>query len=247
MKKRILALLIVLSMLLTTACGYRTEIKLKSAKDYTAKTYVCYTKSELKEYDLSTKDAEKKITVGGKTYYCINGEDEDDPAGADEDALDGMLFTSGKFELPLSTIGEDSDTLDNLETFLDGMDFWQYKITFPKKVLKANGTICKDGYSVIFNLKKSLTDVKKGGRMYAAFTNTAMTAKKITIEGVTDGKTYSTTRTIKVSSSGVIKSLTLNGREVDGNTFKVKKSGTYTVKVSLLSGSSKTVKFKIKK
>lgn len=251
MKKRILIFLMALSMLLCSACGVRTEIKFKADKSYTQKNYYCLSKSELKDFELSAKDADKKVTVNGKTYYAFSDAGMDD-VGMDEeseidDVFKDMYLTSSKAEFPFSTIGSSKEDIESADLVSSTMDFYQYKFTFPKKILKTNGKITNNGYSVIFDLTKVVTDWKKGSRVYVAFTNTAVNSTKITIDGITNGKTYSTTRTVKVSSPGVIKSLTLNGRQTHGNTFKVKKSGNYTVTVKLLSGKTKTVKFTIKK
>ncbi|SFR79904.1 hypothetical protein [Anaeromicropila populeti] len=66
------------------------------------------------------------------------------------------------------------------------------------------------------------------------------------VSGVTSGKTYKKNKTIKFTDKSGIKSAKLNGKTIKSG-YVVKKSGTYTLKVTDKAGNVKTVKFKIKK
>ena len=67
-----------------------------------------------------------------------------------------------------------------------------------------------------------------------------------TITGVTNGKTYRSTRTIKFSDKYGVKTATLNGNTIRSGK-KVSRPGKYTVRVTDKSGNIRTVKFTIKK
>ena len=74
----------------------------------------------------------------------------------------------------------------------------------------------------------------------------AVNSKKITIKGVSNGKTYNKAKTVKISSPGVIKWVKVNGEPIGKNTYKAKKNGKYTVQVKLISGATKKITFRIR-
>lgn len=69
---------------------------------------------------------------------------------------------------------------------------------------------------------------------------------KPTIKGVTNNKVYKKACTITFSDKYGVKSAKLNGKTIK-NKKKVRKNGSYTLKVTDKAGNTNTVKFKIKK
>ena len=107
-----------------------------------------------------------------------------------------------------------------------------------------NGKAVKSGTKVGRTGKYTLKVTDKAGNIRQA----TFVIDKVnpTITGVTNGKTYRSTRTIKFSDKYGVKTATLNGNTIRSGK-KVSRPGKYTVRVTDKSGNIRTVKFTIKK
>ncbi len=118
-----------------------------------------------------------------------------------------------------------------------------FYIKYPFKVYKANGKIQKDHYTVQYSLK----DIRKNVRLYAVSSAKYANDRNCEISGVKNNAYYRKNKAIKLKSDGVITNFQVNKVSQVTNTYTAKKEGVYRIKVKMLAGNTKSVKFTIDK
>ena len=254
---------------LLAGCGFTEEIQVNP--DYSGKvtTKIYYSRNDFEnetddytEEDLKDYEVEK---IGGDPYYYDPNEVESEEFSAKDAKEIFVVLNKSKAEMALDYKKQDPSEMGGMGMIMEeakanggttskispeealkemGLDFYTLQIKYPKKVLKANGSISKDGKTVTYNLVRLMA--RKTPRLYAAMNKKAITSKKISISGVKNHKVYKKPRVVKVSSPGVIKWIKVNGKLITSNRYKAKKKGKYKVVVKLLSGKKKTVRFRIR-
>ncbi len=126
---------------------------------------------------------------------------------------------------------------------LGSMADLSFQIKYPFQVYKTNGKLLKDKYTVQYSLKT----LHGAERIYAVSSKKYADNKKCVFSGVKNKAYYCKNKKVKVESEGVITSFKVNQEVQPENVYTAKKEGTYSLKVKLLSGSSKTLKFTIDK
>lgn len=106
-----------------------------------------------------------------------------------------------------------------------------------------NGKLIKSGTKVSKEGSYVLVVADKAGNSTVVRFAIDKTAPKVS--GVSHGKTYKGSRTIKFTDNKSVKTATLNGKAVKSGT-KVSKKGNHTLKVSDRAGNVTTVRFTIK-
>ena len=139
-----------------------------------------------------------------------------------------------------------------------GVEFANYAITLPYKVVKTNLKLSDDGKTVFVTKK----DFNKSQTLYAIYNKDAASAKTIEYSGAAKGKIYNSKRYLTITTKNVIKkvAITRNGKsykdtesyEKDGktydniyNTFAFVKDGKYTVKTTLVNDAVKSTNFTV--
>lgn len=115
------------------------------------------------------------------------------------------------------------------------------KVKYPFQVYQTNGILQEDGCTVFY----PMNTMKGTERIYAVRTAKCANTGTCTIKGVKDNGCYRKIKTVKASSGGVITSFQVNNESQPENEYTAVKDGRYKVKVKMLTGSTKTVKFTI--
>lgn len=259
MKKKLWMLAGMLVLIFTiTSCGLEEQITINPDLSSNVSSGYYYSEAELKEmadaYDMTMEEVMEDLEpleVDGKIYY---GSMESDKLSATE-TKEGFVDLT-KQHLVVQAWSEP------LGTELDDMDveFVNCAITLPAKVVKTNLTLAEDGKTVLL----TKADFEKASTLYAIFDKDAAASTSVTYSGVTKGKLYKTKRYVTITSKNVIKkvSITRNGKtykntnyyEKDGkvydnvyNKFVCVKDGKYTIKTTLVNGTTKSTNFTVDK
>lgn len=143
------------------------------------------------------------------------------------------------FEEIQKEIAAGEDFPENLN-FLNTEDI-TVKVQYPFQVYQTNGILQEDGHTVVYPMDQ----MKGRERIYAVRTAQCANAGTCTIKGVKNNGCYRKSKTVKASSGGVITSFRVNNESQPVNEYTAITDGVYKVKVKLLAGSAKTVKFTI--
>lgn len=115
------------------------------------------------------------------------------------------------------------------------------KVRYPFQVYRTNGILQEDGCTVFY----PLNEIKGKERIYAVRTAKCANTGTCTIKGVKNNGCYRKIKTVKASSGGVITSFRVNNESQPENEYTAVEDGVYKVKVKMLTGSTKTVKFTV--
>ncbi|MCI9174111.1 MAG: hypothetical protein HFH49_04065 [Lachnospiraceae bacterium] len=115
------------------------------------------------------------------------------------------------------------------------------KVQYPFQVYQTNGILQEDGCTAVYPMDK----MKGSERIYAVRTAQCANTRTCTIKGVKNNGCYRKIKTVTASSGGVITSFRVNSESQPVNEYTAVNDGVYKVKVKLLAGSTKTVKFTI--
>ncbi len=259
MKKKLLLLAGMLVLMLAfTSCGMDMKAVINEDLSSTQEATIYYSEDELKEMiegeDITFEEATADLTpveIDGKMYY---GTTETEKLSATDTKEDFVDLT--KQHMVIQSWAEPQGE------FFDEMDveFVNYAITLPAKVVKTNLTVADDGKTVLV----TKDDFYKKQTLYAIYNKDAAASKSITYSGVTKGKIYKVKKYLTITSKNVIKkvAITRNGKtfkdtdyyEKDGklydnvyNKFAFVKDGKYTVKTTLVNGAVKSTNFTVDK
>lgn len=217
MKKRIVALTLVLMTVLGSFAGCGTENHIDVKADGTVKEtdYFYYTDDDVKN-GLSNNENNGKY-LGKKTY---NGVEYSVYQAKDSDTnkeLVRKMKPNGFYYTYVET--KDSD----MQSLMSSVSPCIFTVTFPNKVTESNGTISEDGKSVTFDLAQFL----KSDEMYAYNEDYVKTkfAELVGIEGQ-----YTNKKTLKIHGFSEIKDVQLNRKDLG-----------VTDKVTLSNGSNSVV------
>lgn len=259
MKKKLLLLSgLLVVMLAFSSCGMDTKMTIKSDLTSTDETSFYYSEEELQEIadeeDVTLEEVVVDLTPlerDGKMYY---GTTETEKLTAAETKENFVDLTKQHIVIQ-SWAQPQGEALDEM-----GVEFINYAITLPYKVVKTNLQLAEDGKTVLV----SKADFDKKQTLYAIYNKDAASTKVITYSGVTKGKIYKTKKYLTITSKNVIKkvAITRNGKtfkdteiyEKDGkiydnayNRFAFVKDGKYTVKTTLVNGGVKSTNFTVDK
>lgn len=257
--KRILEILVAVMMLVLFAgCGVEESITIQ--KDFSSRISVKY-------YTTSQEEAAVEEALDGVAYEQLMQETGCTYLGKEElegvehnvyqitqkmskaDTRDSFaVLNKHQAVLGMDDLQEMSDELLGGEEFPENLNFLRtshiaLKIKYPFPVYKTNGKLQSDGYTVQY----SMNDVKGSGRIYAVDSKKIANIRKCTISGVKNKGCYRKTKKVKISSEGVITSVTVNGESQPLNKYEASEDGNYKIKVKLLSGSVKNIQFVIDK
>ena len=217
MKKRIVALTLVLMTVLGSFAGCGTENHIDVKADGTVKEtdYFYYTDDDVKN-GLSNNENNGKY-LGKKTY---NGVEYSVYQAKDSDTnkeLVRKMKPNGFYYTYVET--KDSD----MQSLMSSVSPCIFTVTFPNKVTESNGTISEDGKSLTFDLAQFL----KSDEMYAYNEDYVKTkfAELVGIEGQ-----YTNKKTLKIHGFSEIKDVQLNRKDLG-----------VTDKVTLSNGSNSVV------
>lgn len=137
------------------------------------------------------------------------------------------------------------DDLDGYVYTSDGIRVLQndLNITCPFVVAVTNGDVMEDGRTVQF----CLDELEDYERLFAVGSKRVARIRTCTISGVEDGGFYRKDKVVKATSDGVIISFSVNGESLPVNEYRAVREGTYRVRVKMLSGATRKVKFTIDK
>lgn len=150
-----------------------------------------------------------------------------------------VTLTSTQAVLHMADLAETADETNEAQE----LEYAMLNVRYPFKVYKTNGKLMKDGYTVQYPLEKMM-NVE---RLYAVSSAKYANEKNCTVSGVKNKGYYRKTKTVKAKSQGVITSFKVNNVSQETNSYQAKKDGTYTVKIKMLAGNTKNVKFVIDK
>ncbi|TGY95428.1 hypothetical protein E5329_14775 [Petralouisia muris] len=149
-----------------------------------------------------------------------------------------VLDIGGFEEIQKEILG--GEDFPNSLKFLNTEDI-TVKVKYPFQVYKTNGILQEDGCTVFY----PLNTIKNKERIYAVRTSKCAKTGTCTIKGVKNNGCYRKIKTVKASSGGVITSFRVNNESQPENEYTAVKDGVYKVKVKMLTGSTKTVKFTV--
>ena len=217
MKKRIVALTLVLMTVLGSFAGCGTENHIDVKADGTVKEtdYFYYTDEDVKNGLSNNENNGKylgKKTYSGVEYSVYQAKDSDT-----NKELVRKMKPNGFYYTYVET--KDSD----MQSLMSSVSPCIFTVTFPNKVTESNGTISEDGKSVTFDLAQFL----KSDEMYAYNEDYVKTkfAELVGIEGQ-----YTNKKTLKIHGFSEIKDVQLNRKDLG-----------VTDKVTLSNGSNSVV------
>lgn len=228
-----------------------------------ADTMLQATTSTKPVYPVDNKAPVIKGIKDGKYYDDWTSVELDDNIGIKSATVNGkkmgtneMFFNDAKYNITVKDFAGNTTKatffIDSTDPTVKGVKNNAYyntskKITFSdKNGIKSallNGKSIKSG-KVVSNpgsYKLSVTD-PAGNDKEVKF---IIDKKKPTVTGVTNGKTYTSSKTIKFSDNRKVKSATLNGQKIKSGK-KVTKKGSYSLIVTDYAGNKTTVKFSMK-
>ncbi|MDE6888438.1 MAG: hypothetical protein K2P45_07335 [Eubacterium sp.] len=157
--------------------------------------------------------------------YMPMEEDEDDPAYGFSDELEQML-------------GSKPEAMQKLVSEIINMDC-DMTISFPYEIADTNGSVQKDGKTVLWNLEQMQTE-----RLYALFqTSNSVAAPKF--EGAANGKAYNTGVSLTITSENLLDKVKVNDESTQSDSLFLSTEGVYQVTASDINGNTSSLKFRI--
>ena len=219
MKKKIVALTLVLMTVLGSFAGCGTENHIDVKADGTVKetSYYYYTDEDIKS-GMSKNESNGKY-VGKKTYngveysvYKAKGNDTDKE-------LVQRMKPNGFYYTYVNEVDSQSKALAN------SLSPCIFTVTFPNKVTETNGTISEDGKSVTFDLTKFFN----ADEMYA-YNEDYVKTKQAELIGI--DRVYTNKKTLKIHGFSEIKGVELNGKDLGVTDTVTFHKGLNTVRIT---------------
>ncbi len=255
MKKRVLAIVVLMVMLLT---GCSVDQRVTINNDLSSDVVMdCYTTAAEEDaimqsmYDMGADKSttyrqlmeSMEFTYGGtaniagakNSRYSISSKNT-----ANDTKGMFMELTNQKAVYNIATQSETQTQQMSGSTSMDynDMGFFKFTVKYPFKVAKANGELQADGCTVVYDILD--LNKKKVSRIYALSTSALSASDKVTIKGVKNKKAYKKPVTVKATCDGVIASFKVNGVDQAGNSYYAKKNGKYVLEVETASGKKVT-------
>ncbi len=254
MKKTFLAI-VTLGVILLTGCSMEQKVTIH--QDFSSDVVMdVYTTSDDEEKIMNT------VLTGYETYAdfmeqtgfqylgvkMVNGKRNNVYSGTSKNSVADTndIFETLSHEKAIMNLADSDIEMAKLigQSFgqgIENIEFLRLNITYPFKVVKANGVVQADGYTVVYDVKDLV--MKNVSQIYAYSASALKGADKITIKGVKNKRAYKKPVTVSVDAGGFISSFQVNGKEQSTQSYKASKDGTYKVVVTTQLGNKKTIKF----